>query len=58
MEFIIILICAVLLLALFLLLRYEKFSQREPEHGSLTEPLYNAVIRGLKEDIKSIKKMV
>lgn len=56
MAGLVLLICLLLLVGLFVLLRYERYARRGSQHGELQEPLLQGVKRGIEEDLKRLRR--
>lgn len=54
MAGLVIVICLLMLIALFVVLRYEGNAERESRHGELREPLQTGIWRGIKEDVRNL----
>lgn len=56
METALLIVCLVLLVALFMLLRYESHAERGEEHGELLEPLKDGLWRGFRADLRKLRR--
>lgn len=56
MSGVIIIVCLLLVLALFVALRYEGYAKRSKERGELEEPLLTGIARGVRTDLRKLWK--